>query len=1232
MFITSLSLYTQPGDIRFKHLTIEDGLSQNSPLCFFQDDNSLMWIGTKGGINRYDGYNFTIFKSDIYDTTSISETHILAMRKDYNDILWIGTQNGLNRLDPLTNTFTRYFHNPNELNSISDNRVNALCEDSFKEFWIGTSNGLNRFNQEKKQFIRYFKDTGNQNSISGNDVRVVYRDKSETIWIGTYGGGLNKFDHETEQFTQYTHDREAPGSLSDNNVLCMHEDRDGILWIGTEKGGLNRFDKEKEQFTCYKTILANPYSLNDNHVHAIHEDRSGRLWIGTNAGGVSIFDRKNEKFFSYQNDPDNPASLGGNQIHAIFEDNTGNIWIGCRGSGISIYNQDAEKFTHYKHIHQNSNSLSNNMVWCFHEDTSGVLWIGTLFGGLNKLDREKNIFTHYVHDNNNPHSISADMVGLLLEDRFGVLWLGTNEGLDKFNRDTERFTHYTFDPDNPNSISNNKIRSLIEDRSGTLWVGTKGGGLNKFDRKTEHFTHYRHDPDDSTSLSNDRVYSLYEDRFNTFWVGTYGGGLNKFDRETDRCIRFKPDPDNIKSLNHDFITEIYEDSSGNFWLGTYGGGLNKFDREKGLFTHYTEKNGLSNNEVYNILEDNNGNLWLSTNNGLSKFDPGKETFKNYYVEDGLQSNEFNMTAAYKSQKGEMIFGGVNGFNVFFPDSIRDNPNIPPVVITDFQIFNTSVPIGRGEDGRSILTRPITETREIILSHKDNVFSFTFAALNYLAPEKNHYAYMMEGFDENWIYSGTRRFATYTNLNPGNYVFRVKGSNNDGLWNEEGTSLRITIIPPYWRTWWFYTLCTIIIIVFATTAYRYRINLIQKQKEEEQRQKILKDFSHILQQGRAAVYRRNVGSNTYEHMGEGIKEITGYDAKDFTVSFWKKIAITTEIEGDLSDTPVKEVFKRLKEGLINSFVMDFNFFANSGKARWIRDITTGLYDKSGKCYAFLGIMFDITDRKLAEQGLARANLEMASDLNMAHEVQLAFLEKQPSRFPVDVPAEKSSLHFHHRYLPATTLAGDFFNIIPISKHKVGIFFCDVMGHGARASLLTAYIQGLIGEIMPVAPDPGVFMEKLNTGLNSIMYQFTQGIFATAFYLVADIKTGKMSYTNTGHPRPLILRRSQGTVENIYTNGNEAEPALGLFKKIKYSVFEGPMGEDDIILFYSDGVYEVDNKDGQIFGRKRLLDSTQNLLVKSPDQLLDGILHDVNSFAKSEDFRDDVCMVTMHVKHV
>jgi signal transduction histidine kinase/streptogramin lyase len=422
--------------------------------------------------------------------------------------------------------------------------------------------------------------------------------------------------------------------------------------------------------------------------------------------------------------------------------------------------------------------------------------------------------------------LSSDSVFCVYEDSTGVLWIGTiGAGLDKFDRETGIFRNYRARPNDPSSLSSNSIVVIFEDSRGKFWVGTLGGGINIFERETEHFHTFRNIPDDPASLSDNGVWCIYEDRDGVLWIGTGNGGLNTFNRKTETFTRYRSNLNDPASLSSDNIRSIYQDPTGILWLGTYGGGLNKFDPRKGVCTrHYREKHGLPNDVVYGILPDDQGYLWLSTNKGLSKFDPRTETFKNYTPMDGLQSNEFNGGACYKSKSGEMFFGGVNGFNAFYPDEVKDNRNIPPIVITDFQIFNQSVGIG----GDSPLQKHITETNEIKLSYKENAFSFKFVALDYTIPGKNQYRYMMEGFDKDRIFTdASRRFASYTNLDPGEYIFRVKGSNNDGVWNEKGTSIKIIITPPFWQTWWFRLLGIIAISFLILTVYKIRTYSIRK---------------------------------------------------------------------------------------------------------------------------------------------------------------------------------------------------------------------------------------------------------------------------------------------------------------------------------------------------------------------------------------------------------------------
>ncbi len=802
----SPNLYAQkidmPGDhdIKFDHITVEDELSSNVVFYVFQDSQGFMWFCTQTGLNKYDGYDFTVYKHDPEDPNSLSDSYVWTIYEDSSGILWVGTQaGGLNKFDRETERFTHYRHEPDNSQSLGGNNVSSIYEDRAGNLWIGGSgSGLNTFQRDTETFTRYQHDPDNPNSLSDNAVWAIHEDHAGIFWIGTTNK-LNKFDPTTETFIHYQHDPENPDSLSHNYVDAIHEDQAGILWLGTWGGGLNKFDPTTETFTSYRHDPENPHSLGSDQVIRLYEDRAGELWVlAYGNGGLNKFNRETELFTRYQNDPDNPDSLSHNNVYAIYEDRVGAIWVGTYGGGVNKFDKEADKFTRYQPTPKNPNSLIHKMVWGIYADRiqENVLWIAT-DGGLDRFDRTTDEFTHYQHDPDNPQSICHNNVWSVYQDQAGTIWTGTRTGLYKLDTTTGTSRCYRHDPDDPDSLGDSGIFPLSEDRDGKLWLGTWGGSLYAMDKETERFQHYRHDSENPGSVGDVSISSLYTDRSGTLWVGTYRQGLDRFDRATETFRHYRHNPDNPQSLSNNNVLAIYEDHAGTLWIGT-SGGLNTFDRETETFTRYYTKDGLPSNYVGGILDDEQGNLWLSTNKGLSKFDPRTATFRNYDVRDGLQSNEFNENSYHKSPHGELFFGGGNGFNAFYPERVNDNPHIPRVVLTGFELFNQPVSIG----GDSPLQRHINNAQQITLAYDQSVFSLTFAALNYTFPEKNQYAFMMEGYDSGWRSVGTERKTTYTNLDPGAYTFRVKGSNNDGIWNESGASVAITIIPPFWLTLWF----------------------------------------------------------------------------------------------------------------------------------------------------------------------------------------------------------------------------------------------------------------------------------------------------------------------------------------------------------------------------------------------------------------------------------------------
>ncbi len=831
----SSSLYAQDRPVKFEHISVEHGLSSTTVISIFQDSKGFLWIGTDQGLNKYDGYGFTLYKHDPDNPNSLSDNNIGRLFEDRYGALWIGTVNGgLNKFDRKTEKFAHYKHDPQNPKSLSHNFVFTMHGDRHGVLWIGTIGGLDKFvpSDSTPIFTHYKHDPNNPHSLSSDYVNSIYDDHLGVVWVGTYDG-LSKFDRDQEQFIHFRNDPKNLNSLSNNNVRHIFEDRSGVLWIGTWGGGLNRFDREQERFTHYRHDPQNPYSLSGDIIWTIFEDRAGRLWVGTYGGGLDEFDREKRQFIHYNENPDNPNSLSTNYIHTIYEDRSEALWIGT-ANGLHKLDREKQKFMHYARVPNDPNSLNNNRVYSFHEDRSGVLWIGTENGGLNKFDRSSGKFTHYTHDRNNPNSLSHNSVSSILEDQSGALWVATYDGLNKFDRRTEKFTHYLHDPKNPNSLSHSWVFSIHEDASGVLWVGT-ANGLDKFDHRrnrgrTERFTHYKLDPTQTAPFAQNLVGFLYEDRSGDLWV-TASAGLAKFDRDAETFTFYPIDPQKADDLGQPAPMTICEDRAGMLWSGT-SNGFSRFDKVKKVFKHFHNRDGLSADAVYAILIDDKENLWLGSNKGLSKFNPQTGAFRHYDKSDGLQDNEF-INACYRSERtGELFFGGINGFNVFHPDSLKDNPYIPPVVITHFERYNID-----DAESKPIVEKAISEKQHIELSYKDNILTFEFSALSYLNNTKNQYAYKLEGFNDRWIHLGTKRDVTFTNLDPGEYTLRVKGSNNDGVWNEEGASLKITITPPWWKTWWAYTLYG---LMFAGAIAGYIRYKTQAQAKELARERQVSD--------------------------------------------------------------------------------------------------------------------------------------------------------------------------------------------------------------------------------------------------------------------------------------------------------------------------------------------------------------------------------------------------------
>jgi signal transduction histidine kinase/ligand-binding sensor domain-containing protein/DNA-binding response OmpR family regulator len=811
-------------DLVFRHINSTNGLSQSYGVAITKDHKGFMWFGTQDGLNKYDGYNIIVYKFSPSDSGSISNNFINKIYCDKQNNLWIGTKNGLNLYDRVKDRFIRFVNNPLDPHSIAIGSVDDIYEDSRGNLWIGTQNGLHLMDRRTKIFVSYQHNENQAHGLANNHVTVLYEDRGGNFWVGTFDGGLNLFDRDKKVFKSYLHDPSRGNSLSNNHITSIVEDHQKNLWVATD-AGVNLMDREQGTFKCYVHDPKDEKSLGNNVTYFLLEDKNKNLWVGTMNGGLNLFHRKQGTFTRYMHDPINKNSISNITASAIYEDDNGTIWVGVHRGGINYFNVNKEKFKTFQQG-VGSNSLSNNNVTSLIEDREEKIWIGTDGGGLNVYDRATNSFSHFKHNLKDKTALGHNVVLSLLEDKDKNLWIGLlSKGLNRFDRTTKKFVSYKFKKRDGSNSADYDVWSLLQDDKNILWIGTSQG-LWYLDKESNTIVPYTLK---QKNLDNDIVQTIFQDSQKGIWLGFFNNGVYKLDPASNTVIPFHPDggPESIRSER---INTIAEDDQGNIYIGGYNG-LYQYNLNSKRFKSYKQKNGLPTDVVKSILTDARGDIWVCSLGGISKFDADNETFRTYTEEDGLQSNEFTQNSCLRARDGELYVGGINGFNSFYPDSIKDNDAVPPIVFTDFKVFNKSVL----PDQQSILQKHISESDQVTLRYDQSVFTFEFAALNFLLKEKNQYAYKLEGFDDQWNFIGNQRSVTYTNLDPGEYIFRVKACNNDGIWNEAGAGIKVMITPPFWLTWWFKLLAGIVIGASFIGFYRVRIHRVQQHRKELEQQ-------------------------------------------------------------------------------------------------------------------------------------------------------------------------------------------------------------------------------------------------------------------------------------------------------------------------------------------------------------------------------------------------------------
>ncbi len=812
--------------VTFDRITIADGLTQNTVLSILEDRDGFMWFGTRFGLNRYDGSEIKTFLHEALNDNSLPGSKVTALCEDHDGVMWVGTSTGgIGKYNREQETFERFTHDSSNSNSLVSNRVTELYVDSRGFLWIGTEEGLSVYDKSKKSFKRYQHDPENDNTINQNRIMSLCEYPLGTMNVGLENGSLDEIDIQADTTLTRFLVREN-SSISLRSMYADHAD--SVLWVGRFGHGLYKYDHKIPKISRCRTSDREQYMAQAGP-NKICKDKNGLLWIA-GVAGLATFDPETEIFQAYLHDRNNPSSLGDNLLYDGYIDRQGIIWLGTESDGVNYYDPALLRFANKRSEPDNPNSINANMVFSISEDMAGNIWFGTLPGGTSVKDAKTGEFTHY-NSFGKGHAWSRDYVARVRSDHSQKIWIGTFEcGLFVLDYPTQKMGHYRNGDEDPTSFGDKTTRDILVTRDGDVWIATESNGLDRYDQLTHDFEHFKHDPNDPQSISSNFTYRLIEDRDGMIWIGTSDRGLNKFDRESGTFSHYQVEMGSDKSLSSNYVISLYEDDSKNLWIGTRNGGLNKMNPERTRVSPVDLEARPQGQTIFGILEDDHHFLWLSTNKGILKVHPDSGLVNTYTVSDGAQE-EFYFASCVKARDGRMYFGGINGYNVFHPDSIKNNTFIPPIVFTGLSINYEPVSIGPDEKGRTILHKSISKTDIIHLNYYDKVISFKFAALNFSASYKNKYSYRLEGYDSDWRDAQYTPIAQYMNLPAGDYTFRVRGSNNDGLWNLEGASIKLSISPPFWKTWWFRILLVIILISALLLYIQLRIARLIAQREE-----------------------------------------------------------------------------------------------------------------------------------------------------------------------------------------------------------------------------------------------------------------------------------------------------------------------------------------------------------------------------------------------------------------
>lgn len=764
--------------IYFEHLTVRDGLSQSTVMSVLQDSHGFLWLATESGLDRYDGYSIREYRRQRGNEHALASDYIWKIAEDAYGDLWLATiGGGVARWDRNNDRFQAFRHDPEDPNSLASDAIRTLHIDSAGLIWVGTErHGLDLLDPRTGHAQHFRRRPNDAESLPDDGIFAIHEDRSRRLWIGT-DKGLSRYEPAAHRFVN--------GTLDGARVRAIFEDHTGALWIGTLDSGVHRLDPQTGQVTTFRHAAANKHSLSSDRVRAIMEDDAHRLWIAT-ADGLNLFDDTSQDFVRYGRDADNQHSLRDDDVMSLYQDRGGVLWVGTRAGGASHWSPQSWQLGHYR-----SSLIANNAVNTFADDGAGTVWVGTFDGLIEIRNRRER---RYGRDQKGTPQLADERVMALLYDRDGALWIGTMDGgLQRFDPKRGSTRAYKNDPADPASLPADGIMSLYEDRGGDVWIGTFGGGIARIARGTERIERFPHSSDDEHALSSPRASAIAEDQNGNVWIGTIGGGLNLLDRRSGRFHRYRRNDRDPSSLSDDTIYALHVDRNGAVWVGTAGGGLDRVIGDSNRpaeirFQSDPRLADLPSQVVYGIESDREGDLWLSTNNGLVRLDTRSGTSKLLREAQGLQADEFNFNAHYRGRDGTLYFGGNNGFNAFLPSSAASPSPPPRIALTSVAILNRELPLPQLPN----IARPLS------LKHDDKLVTFQFAALDYISPENNRYSYRLEGFDPSWI-EGNQHDATYTNLDAGDYIFRVRARNADGIWSMDDLTVPVHVAAAPWNT-------------------------------------------------------------------------------------------------------------------------------------------------------------------------------------------------------------------------------------------------------------------------------------------------------------------------------------------------------------------------------------------------------------------------------------------------